>query len=160
MSFQAYFGTKNNRFTSADTIGLDPRQLAELPRLPSATADRLMSELAAERDPEARAHVVEELTHMLEHASPLASISWLTHCALSRSSNVRRLVGEILAADVLRVGAATIVEHLAVDPAPSVRAQAAVTARALLARNPVTYGSVLRRLSRDSDPLVVAAVTR
>ncbi len=160
MSIHAYFGTKREAFTSADTIGLDPRQLAELPRLPSATADRLMTELAAERDPRARAQVVAQLTEVLRHVSPLASISWLTHCALSRSANVRRLVGEILAADVLRVGAATIVEHLAVDPVPRVRAQAAVTARALLARNPVSYGSVLRRLSGDADPLVVAAVSR
>lgn len=160
MSFHAYFGTKHSAVTSADTIGLDPRQLAELPRLPSATADRLMTELAAGRDPVVRAQVVEELTDVLEHASPLASISWLTHCALSRSANVRRLVGEVLAADVMRVGAATIVEHLSVDPTPSVRAQAAVTARALLARNPVAYRSVLRRLSADPDPLVVAAVTR
>ena len=108
------------------------------------------TEPAPATDPEARG-----LAQRLAHLPSIESMGAAAELALSPDLHERQALAQALAWSFPLPGEQAVIEHLAADPSPDVRAAAARAA--WVRRSPMLDQRVLHRLLGDEDPEVRAA---
>jgi hypothetical protein len=102
----------------------------------------------------ARQALADTLTASLERMSPIERTHAIASAALSPEVDERVAIARALKRPLPIVGAMSVIEHLARDPAPEVRAAAAAAAWLRRSQARVHYTSLLQRLSLDRDEAV------
>lgn len=102
-----------------------------------------------ENSPAARAFVT-----LLDQMSGLERVAVVCTWASSPHDEMRLAAACALRSDVVLVGAATVLEALALDPSVDVRRAVVMAAHVRFSADPVRYGSILATLAFDSDPEV------
>jgi HEAT repeat protein len=135
------------------------RRISDLAAPPPRPAMRTLIQLAGDGTPEVRAAVAHGLAAMLQRTRPIEATHLASRWASSTRPELRLAVAGALEWRFPLVGDDLILEHLAIDPDPAIRA---AVARAAWSRDGAVGERVLARLLTDADPEVreIAALAR